>query len=42
MKENRKNYDRIFEEKAVQLSYERDNISLLAKELGITDALLYK
>ena len=42
MKENRKNYDRIFKEKAVQLSYERDNISLLAKELGITAALLYK
>ena len=42
MKENRKTYDRNFKEKAVQLSYERDNISQLAKELGITTPLLYK
>ncbi|OOV17275.1 transposase [Flavobacterium resistens] len=42
MKENRKTYDRNFKEKAVQLSYERDNISQLAKELGITAPLLYK
>lgn len=42
MQENRKNYDRIFKEKAVQLSYERDNISQLAMELGITAPLLYK
>ncbi|WP_240723489.1 IS3 family transposase [Flavobacterium sp. GT3P67] len=42
MKENRKTYDLIFKEKAVQLSYERDNISQLAKELGVSSALLYK
>ncbi|WP_316633108.1 transposase [uncultured Flavobacterium sp.] len=42
MKENRKTYDRNFKEKAVQLSYERDNISQLANELGITAPLLYK
>ncbi|UUW08446.1 transposase [Flavobacterium plurextorum] len=42
MKDNRKTYDRNFKEKAVQLSYERDNISQLAKELGITAPLLYK
>lgn len=42
MKENRKTYDRNFKEKAVQLSCERDNISQLAKELGITAPLLYK
>ncbi|TDE30428.1 MULTISPECIES: transposase [Flavobacterium] len=42
MKENRKTYDRIFKEEAVQLSYERDNIPQLAKELGVSSALLYK
>jgi transposase len=42
MKENRKSYDCNFKEKTVQLSYERDNISQLAKELGITAPLLYK
>jgi transposase len=36
MKENRKTYDRIFKEKAVQLSFEKDNLSQLAKELGIS------
>lgn len=34
MKENGKTYERNFKEKAVQLSYERDNISHLAKKLG--------
>lgn len=43
MKENRKTYDLNFKEKAIQLSYKRNNIShLLAKELGITAPLLYK
>lgn len=42
MKENRKTYDRNFKEKAVQLSYERGNISQLVKELGTTVPLLYK
>jgi transposase len=35
MKQSRKIYDRAFKEKAVQLSYERHNISELARELGI-------
>ena len=38
----RKVYDRVFKEKAVQLSYERHNISELARELGITAPQLYK
>lgn len=38
----RKIYDRVFKEKAVQLSYERHNISELARELGITAPQLYK
>ena len=36
MKQVRKIYDRAFKEKAVQLSYERHNISELARELGVT------
>ena len=42
MKQVRKIYDRVFKEKAVQLSYERHNISELARELGITAPQLYK
>ena len=42
MKQVRKIYDRVFKEKAVQLSYERHNISELARELGITAPHLYK
>ena len=42
MKQTRKIYDRAFKEKAVQLSYERHNISELARELGITAPQLYK
>jgi transposase len=42
MKETRKIYDRAFKEKAVQLSYERHNLSELARELGITAPQLYK
>jgi transposase len=38
MKQSRKIYDRAFKEKAVQLSYERHNIS----ELAITAPQLYK
>jgi transposase len=41
MKQSRKIYDRAFKEKAVQLSYERHNISELARELGITAPQLY-
>ena len=42
MKQVRKIYDKTFKEKAVQLSYERTNISELARELGITAPQLYK
>ena len=42
MKKIRKIYDRVFKKKAVQLSYERHNISELARELGITAPPLYK
>ena len=42
MKQVRKIYDRAFKEKAVELSYERDNISELARELGVTAPQLYK
>jgi transposase len=42
MKQTRKIYDRAFKEKAVQLSYERHNISELAREIGITAPQLYK
>ena len=42
MKKNRKIYDRVFKEKAVQLSYERANISELSRELGISAPQLYK
>ena len=42
MKQVRKIYDKAFKEKAVQLSYERTNISELARELGVTAPQLYK
>jgi transposase len=42
MKQVRKIYDRAFKEKAVQLSYNRHNISELARELGVTAPQLYK
>lgn len=42
MKRERKIYDPAFKKKAVQLSNERDNISELARELGIKVMLLYK
>jgi transposase len=42
MKKNRKIYDRVFKEKAVQLSYERTNISELSRELCISAPQLYK
>ncbi len=40
-KKTRKIYARVFKEKAVQLSYERRNISELARELGITTPQLF-
>ncbi|SHG31238.1 transposase [Flavobacterium segetis] len=42
MKEVRKIYDKAVKEKAVQLSYERTNVSELARELGVTAPQLYK
>ena len=39
--EQRKVYNREFKEQAVQLSYERDNLSLFARELGISVKQLY-
>lgn len=38
----RKKYDRVFKERAVQLSEERKNLSELARELGIYPSQLYK
>lgn len=37
-----RSYDRSFKERAVALSYERDNIKALAAELGIKAERLYK
>ena len=42
MKQVCKIYEKTFKEKAVQLSYERTNITELAIELGITASQLYK
>ncbi len=41
MKE-RKVYDLVFKEQAVQLSYERENLSLFARKLGISVKQLYR
>ena len=42
MKQVRKIYDKAFKEKAVELSYDRTNVSELARELDITAPQLYK
>ncbi|MEZ7500431.1 transposase [Flavobacterium sp. Arc3] len=42
MKEVRKIYDKAFKDKAVQLSYDRTNVSELVRELGVTAPQLYK
>jgi transposase len=42
MKQVREIYDKAFKEKAVQLSYDRTNVSELARELGVTAPQLYK
>ncbi|MFV8337485.1 hypothetical protein ACNQF7_15585 [Flavobacterium sp. RSP29] len=42
MKQVRKIYDRAFKEKTVQLSYQRPNISELARELRVTAPQLNK
>ncbi|HIX54206.1 MAG TPA: transposase, partial [Candidatus Sphingobacterium stercoripullorum] len=36
MKKTRKKYNRVFKERAVELSEERKNLSELARELGIS------
>jgi len=38
----KKRYDRSFKERAVKLSYERDSIKELARELGVSSERLYK
>ena len=38
----KRNYSKTFKEKAVELSYQRDNIKDLAQELGIDVARIYK
>ena len=38
----KKHYDRSFKERAVKLSYERDSIKDLARELGVSSERLYK
>ncbi len=38
MKKERTHYDSLFKENAVKLSYERKNVSGLARELGVSAA----
>jgi len=38
----KRNYDRSFNERAVKLSYERDSVKYLARELGVSSERLYK
>jgi transposase len=42
MKVQRMHYDRKFKENTVKLSYQRDNINDLARELGIRSELVYR
>nr|WP_315210695.1 hypothetical protein [uncultured Flavobacterium sp.] len=42
MKQVRKIYDKAFKEKAVQLSYDRINVSEFTRELVVTVPKLYK
>ena len=42
MKQVSKIYDKASKEKAVQLNYDRTNVSELARELGVTAPQLYK
>jgi len=42
MKKERKQYDSLFKENAVKMSYERKNVSRLARELGISAAFIYR
>ena len=42
MKQVRKIYDKAIKEKAVQLNYDRDNVSELARDLGVIAPQVYK
>lgn len=42
MKKQKKHYSKEFKEKAVSLSYQRDNIKDLADELGLSVVRIYK
>ena len=42
MGQRRRKFDRSYKLKAVELSYQRDNVKELAEELGIRAALLYR
>lgn len=42
MSKERTKYDQSFKENAVKLSFDRKNVSELARELGISSALLYR
>ena len=42
MGKERKHYDRSFKDNAVALSYDRKNVSELARELGIPSNLIYR
>ena len=42
MRKTRKHYEASFKENAVKLSYERKNISELARELGIEATFIYR
>ena len=42
MGKERTHYDSAFKENAVKLSYERKNVSELARELGIASHLIYR
>jgi len=39
---SKRQYDRSFKERAVKMSYERDNIKALAGELGVSTERIYK
>jgi len=42
MAQQRKHYDAVFKEKAVELSYARGNVREVAAELGISPDLIYR
>lgn len=42
MRKQRTHYDKAFKDNAVKLSFERNNVSELAQELGVEPMLLYR